>query len=124
MKKPKTANMTPAEYIQLKYREQGHSIVQDWINQSRVGLSLQACTQVLNYLKSAGVLVFLKMGFALGFTPSELKWICEEKGEPELARMIAPDIISSEESILLEYYRKMGMAQKSILMNMAKEMAK
>lgn len=123
-KTTKTLNMTPAEYIQKKFREQGHTVVQDWINTSSVGISLQACTQVLNYGKNSGVLVLVKMGAALGFTPEELRWICETKGDYELANLIAPQLISSEESVLLDNYRRMGTHQKSILMNMAKEMRK
>lgn len=111
------------EFLQEKFRQTGHKTVTDWMAETRIDLSLQSCTSVLLRGQDKGLIVFLVLAVALECTPEEIQWIAKEKGDKTLWRLFAKEIITNEESKLLEDYRALALAQKRMVKAMIKELA-
>ena len=114
--------ITVIEFLQEKFRETGYATVTDWMADSRVHLSLQICTTVLLRGQDKGLIVMLALAVALGCTPEEIRWVAQEKGDKVLWRLFANEVITNEESKLLEDYRTLAPAQKRMVKSMIKEM--
>lgn len=114
--------ITVIEFLQEKFRETGYATVTDWMADSRVHLSLQSCTAVLLRGQDKGLIVMLALAVALGCTPEEIRWVAQEKGDKVLWRLFANEVITNDESKLLEDYRTLAPAQKRMVKSMIKEM--
>lgn len=107
------------KFLQEKYRGTGYDVVQYWCNDTGVELTPMAVGSLLTSGKDTGIKSLLLIAQALGCTAEELKWICTEKNEHGMARIVAPEIINIDEARLLADYRALDAKNKTMIRNMA-----
>lgn len=107
--------MTVTELLQEKFRATKFETVTDWMSETKIDLSLQACTAVLLRGKNAGIVTTMFLASALGCTAEEMKWIAKQKGDDTLWRLITKDSISREDRKLIDDYHRLNNVQKDIV---------
>lgn len=110
------------KFLQEKYKATGYDVIQYWCRDTGIELTPMAVGSCLTSGKDTGIKSLMLIAQALGCTAEELRWICEEKEEHGMAKIVAKSIINVDESRLLADYRALDTKNKAMLRNMAAQL--